>query len=116
MSLVSYAPKGEIFCTIDSLKTRVVIAAAIQVLGYYEVWTIIFDEFNLIMNDNLSTILQTMDNKKGTKRKKTAPNEKKRKRSIARVGKPSIAHENDMKAQQDGNEYGQDIPMQHATR
>ena len=116
MSVASHASKGKTFYTTDSLKARVAIMAAIQVIGYYHAWHSIFSDFNLTMDANLCNILRRMDDKKEKKRNKSATHHEKKKHSNARVEKLSTAHEADMKVQQEGIGYGQDIAMTQAKK
>lgn len=51
-SVSSYAPKDRTFSRIQYLHTRESIVGAVQVCGYLKLWSRIFHEFHIPMDDN----------------------------------------------------------------
>ena len=66
-SVSSFAPKGKTFSRAESLRTRVGIAGGIQELGYALFWREIFEEFDMVMDDDLRTFLRNLAKKKDAK-------------------------------------------------
>ena len=63
-SVSSYAPKTKTHSKTKSLEARVSLAAAIDIAGYEKVWRRIFNVFSLDLDDNLASVLKTMDEEK----------------------------------------------------
>ena len=70
-SVNAYAAKGKTYSLTTSLDTRVAIAAATQVLGYHQLWTQIYNAFDIELDGNLSSHLRSRDKvKKGRAKRK----------------------------------------------
>ena len=67
-SISSYAPKTKMFCRTMSLRTRIVIAAVVQGLGYLAFWTRVFQELGITMDHAFASSLTARDRKNNRKR------------------------------------------------
>ena len=85
--VAAFAPKGKTYSLTASLDTRVAIAGAIQVVGYFNFWKQVFDEFGITMDVNLRLHLETRDRVKGKKRAVSKTMKRKRARSKQKYSK-----------------------------
>ena len=63
-SVGAYAPKTKNYCQTISLKTRVAIVVDVMCVGYLALWTRIFYEVGINMNDVFVSFLRAHDKKK----------------------------------------------------
>ena len=66
-SVGAYASKTKNYCRTLSLQTRVAIAAGVMCVGYLELWTRIFNEVGLNMDNVFASSLRARDKKKYNK-------------------------------------------------
>ena len=104
-SVATYAPKHKTFSLTESLTTRVAIAAGTQILGYHDFWKEIFQEFGIIFDSQISSVLMEMQNKKEKQQVRAKTVEKKKMRTKLRYKKYEAAHIQDMDDQKRGNQY-----------
>ena len=64
-SVSSYAPKDRTFSTTNSLLTRVSIAGAVQGANNFQVWTNIFREIRLLLDQLLELFFSNMSERAG---------------------------------------------------
>jgi hypothetical protein len=80
-SVASYAQKGITYCTTTSLRTRVLTAAGIQLVGFHRFWSSIFDLVGVPFPKQLSDALIAKDKQKVRKFYREHDNEYKAKRN-----------------------------------
>ena len=68
-SVAAYAPKNRHYSATGSLKSRVAVAAGVQIVGYYKYWKAVFEELNLLMDEQLTKHLKSRDEKREMKDK-----------------------------------------------
>ena len=114
--MASYAPKDRTFSRTQSLHTRISIAAAVQVCGYFKLWSRIFEELNVPMDEIFARHLRIMDTVKSKKNARAATKEGKSRRSKKRREKLKRAQELDKEAQKVGLAYESGIALSEAKK
>ena len=89
-------------------------AAAIEIAGYHEVWRRIFEVFALDLDDNLASVLKTMDDQKNRQAELAVSKEGKLRRNANRTAKMNILHKQDMTDQSAGIAYEAGIGLKKA--
>ena len=113
-SVSSYAPKTKTYSKTKSLEARVCLAAAIEIAGYHEVWKRIFEVFALDLDDNLASVLKTMDEQKKRQSELAISKQGKLRRNKNRTAKMNILHKQDMADQSAGITYEAGIGLKKA--
>ena len=107
----SYVPKTKTYSKTKSLEARVGLATAIEIAGYGEVWLRIFNVFSLDLDDNLASVLRTMDEEKRRKASRAISKEGKLRRNAKRTTKMNSLHKQDMVDQSAGVAYATGIGL-----
>ena len=115
-SVSSYAPKTKTHSKTKSLEARVSLAAAIDIAGYEEAWRRIFHVFSLDLDDNLASVLKTMDEEKRCNAERAISKEGKLHRNAKRTGKMNILHKQDIADQSTGITYEAGIGLKKAKK
>ena len=115
-SVSSYAPKDRTFSTTKSLKTRVDIAASVQVSGQSVLWNRTLPRFNVKVNPTLDRHFRQMDVRKENKRRIARTNEGKIRRNKKRYEKFNNAFKLDQQAQKEGTHYQSGVATKKATK
>ena len=110
-SVASYAPKDRTFSRTQSLHTRVSIAVAVQVCGYFKSWSQILEELNVPMDENFAQQFRIIDTVKYKKNARAATKEGESRRSRKRREKLKRAQELDKEAQKVGLAYESGIAL-----
>ena len=109
--MASYAPKDRTFSRTQSLHTRVSIAVAVQVCGYFKSWSQILEELNVPMDENFAQQFRIIDTVKYKKNARAATKEGESRRSRKRREKLKRAQELDKEAQKVGLAYESGIAL-----
>ena len=115
-SVTAFVPKGKTYLLTASLDTRVGIAGAIQVVGYFDFWKQVFDEFGITMDVNLRLHLETRDRVKGKKRAVSKTMKGKRARSEQKYSKYNRSAADYLKSMKAGMFYESSVAVATAKK
>ena len=115
-SVAAFAPKGKTYSLTASLDTRVAIAGAIQVVGYFNFWKQVFDEFGITMDVNLRLHLETRDKVKGSKRAVSKTIKGKKARSEQKYSKYNKSAADYLKSMKNGMFYESGVAVATAKK
>jgi hypothetical protein len=115
-SVSAFAPKGRTYSLTASLDCRVALAAGTQIVGYEQLWRLIFAAFHLDFDEDIASYLRQMDVEKNQKRETSQTTTGKRKRSQSKYEKLRKEHQNDIAAQAAGKQYQSGIALRQATK
>ena len=115
-SVAAFAPKGKTYSLTVLLDTRVAIAGAIQVVGYFNFWKQVFDEFGITMDVNLRLHLETRDKVKGKKRAVSKTIKGKKARSEQKYSKYNKSAADYLKSMKSGMFYESGVAVATAKK
>ena len=99
-----------------SLETRVGIVGVLMNLGYRKLWTLVFDELGLKIDDTFASSLEARNIKKGQKRKKQKSMKGKISKRKTGLAKYEVAHQEQMDNTRTGKTYGYGVALKIETK
>ena len=115
-SVTAFVPKGKTYLLTASLDTRVGIAGAIQVVGYFDFWKQVFDEFGITMDVNLRLHLETREKVKRSKQAVSETIKRKKTRSKQKYSKYNKSAADYLKSMKAGMFYESGVAVATAKK
>ena len=115
-AVATIAPKTKDFSKSNSLRTRVMLTGAAQIVGHLELWSRIFKKLEVEMDENLIKHLKGKDNKKAKRQEQQKTKKYKASRSSNRYDKFSEAHRDQLEEMKTGAMYESGVAVKVAKK